>query len=136
MFAEKFAKTPANGWKPDVSLARKGRQGGGRRQIHHLEGLVFRQVVVSGKKFGRLQDRSGRTFPGVSENCENRCGRTRVERLATRSSRRRNHALFGEIRDPARRIKGFDRRKRPPDHRSRSRPHAASRGPTAKWSRF
>jgi hypothetical protein len=81
------------------------------------------------KKFERLQDRSCRTFPGVSEIRENRCGRTRVERLATGSSRRGNHALFGQIRDPARRIKESHRGKSPPHHRSRSRPRAAWRGP-------
>src|SRR3984893_11312402 len=116
-----FPNTHANDRKPYVSLARKGRQGGGRRQIYHLESLVFRQVVLPGKKFGRLSDRSGRTFPRLSENHENRCGRTLVERLATRSSRRGNHALFGQIRDPARWLEESDRGKRPPHHRSRSR---------------
>src|ERR1019366_8177017 len=74
---------------------------------------VFRQVILPGKKFGRLQDRSGRAFPRVSENHENQCGRNRVERLATGSSGRGNQALFGKIRDPARRTQESPRGKRP-----------------------
>src|ERR1019366_7407629 len=103
-----------------------------RRQIHHLESLVFRQVILPGKKFGRLQDRSGRAFPRVSENHENQCGRNRVERLATGSSRRGNQALFGKIRDPARRTQESPRGKRPP-HRG-SCPTAPSCAKTATGS--
>jgi hypothetical protein len=54
--------------------------------------------------------------------------RTHLERLATRSSRRGDDPLFGQIRDPARRIKESDRGERPPHHRSRSRSRPASRG--------